>query len=482
MSFRARVLMMFAAFLVLGLTVAGLLVFNSFRQERAFRWGANAQRTQFLVQEMEYFLNRKMMAVQTYILLEDDSEKNQLRLADKELKNRRDVLENWVRSKKSRGRDLAGIDTAMMAVNPIIDRLMELVDQGQRVVAIPEVERDLIPAAQRARVLMEKVKTRVSGDRVYAEQDVARVTEQVHVVSASVVLLALVVGLGLAWSLYQSVMKPMKIIRMWATQIAQGNLDVRLNAKGGGEVLQVARDFDRVIQNLKATLSHPPASEIISPDDTLRLTPEEVQTLAAAVAKSSPALETAEHSVTQALEALPVEAARVTEGASGPQSDETESVLKEAQEAPLTEGPDTPAEGLPSTRAEGAFSPASEEANATPNDVQGPGRIPETPSVISSPSFIPEPLPLEIGAPGEPMILGEPALEMPHEPAVESPLPPAPDTLQEMVSPQAPAKSMETVMNEAYKEKLHNLEEAVDSFRNILDLMGEEHPSKKNLR
>lgn len=250
MSFKTRVILSFGLFILL---VAGLgagLMINSFREEKAFRLGRDALRSQFMAQEIDYFMNKKFKAVEAYVLLQEDLEKTVIDETDGVLKKKFDVWDQWVKTGDASGAELSEIKDVYSGARASEEKVLALMDEGAKPAAMHAITTDFSPLAKKARDKLKEITAKKAEDAVQAERDMQRVVRQGHFTSIAGVFLSLILGIVLAMSLYNSVMLPMKVLFMWSEQIAKGHLHVSLNLPGESEMGRLAHNFNEMMQTL----------------------------------------------------------------------------------------------------------------------------------------------------------------------------------------------------------------------------------------
>jgi hypothetical protein len=97
MTFKTRVILSFGLFVALAAALGAGLIVNSRREESAFRAGRNALRAQFMAQEVDYFVNKKIKSVETYVMFGDDLERYSIQEADGVLDKKFEIWERWTR-------------------------------------------------------------------------------------------------------------------------------------------------------------------------------------------------------------------------------------------------------------------------------------------------------------------------------------------------------------------------------------------------
>ncbi|MGB0723416.1 MAG: ATP-binding protein [Gammaproteobacteria bacterium] len=90
---------------------------------------------------------------------------------------------------------------------------------------------------------------RIGLGRDVTEQRLAEVTEH----GFAYTVLAIVVGVLMAWLMAARMTRRLKVIRDCADQVEQGRTDVRAQLAGSDEVAHVARAFDRMLDNMLAS-------------------------------------------------------------------------------------------------------------------------------------------------------------------------------------------------------------------------------------
>ncbi len=250
MTFKTRVVLSFGLFvlLVVGLG-AGLLV-NTGREEAAFHSGRNALRAQFMAQEIDYFVDKKIKSVEAFVMFREELERYAIQEADAVLAKKLDVWERWVKEGDASGLDLAQVKGVDGGLRTAEEKVGVLMDRGDKAGAMRVVGGEYRGLAKKAREKLKEITAKKVQDAVESERVMQRVVRQSHLTSVAGVLLALILGIVLALNLYNSVMLPMKVLSMWSEQIAKGHLQVTLNIPGESEMGHLAKNFNDMMQTL----------------------------------------------------------------------------------------------------------------------------------------------------------------------------------------------------------------------------------------
>ncbi len=250
MSFKRRVVFSFGLFILLVAGLGGWLFVNGLREEKAFQMGRNSIRVQYMVQDMEYFINRKFRAIENYVMLEDDAEKLQIRQTEATIKKQFSTWERWAIAGEAQPEDLSSVKSIHEEVSRIGDKILRYVDKKRRMSAIRLVDAKFVPKAIEARRRLAEIKEKTIQDTIASEELIMRVVKGNRITSLGGIFLACILGIVLAMYLYNSVMLPMKVISMWTQQISKGNMQVSLNFPGSDEMSTLAKDFNDMVQNL----------------------------------------------------------------------------------------------------------------------------------------------------------------------------------------------------------------------------------------
>lgn len=250
MTFKTRVALSFGFFVLLVAGQGAGLMVNAYREEAAFRSGRNALRAQFMAQEVEYFVTKKIKAVEAYVLLQEELERIVIEESDAVLAKKFEVWERWVKAGDAAPEDLKRVRAAEGGLKALEAKVMALMDEGRRPQAMAIVGGEYRGLAKTAREAIKEIAAKKVQEAVDAERDMQRVVRQSHVTSIAGVLLAVILGVAIAMSLYNSVMLPMKVIAMWSEQIAKGHLHVSLEIPGNSEMGRLAQNFNGMVQSL----------------------------------------------------------------------------------------------------------------------------------------------------------------------------------------------------------------------------------------
>jgi methyl-accepting chemotaxis protein len=250
MTFKTRVTLSFGLFIVLVASLGAGLMINSLREEKAFRLGRNALRSQFMSQEIDYFMSKKFRAVETFVMLQEELEKTVIDETDRVLQKKFEVWEQWVKTGDASAQELAEIKEVYAAARTAEGKILALMDEGSKEGAMRLVGTDFRPLSKKALAKLKELTTKKADDAAQAEATMQRVVRQGHMTSVAGVLLSLVLGIVLAMSLYNSVQLPMKVLTAWSEQIAKGHLHVSLNLPGDSEMGRVASNFNEMMQTL----------------------------------------------------------------------------------------------------------------------------------------------------------------------------------------------------------------------------------------
>lgn len=250
MTFKTRIALSFGLFILLTAGLGAGLMVNSFREEKAFHEGRNALRLQFMTQEVDYFANKKIKAVEAYVLLEEELEKYTIQDVDGVLKKKFEVWESWVKAGDASPAELAQVKDVYASLLAVEGKVLALMEKDSKMAAIQLIGAEFRPLAKQAREKLKEISTRKIQDTVESERVMQRVVRQSHMTSIAGVLLALILGVVLAMNLYNSVMLPMKVLFMWSDQIAKGHLHVSLDIPGNNEMGRLAQNFNDMVQNL----------------------------------------------------------------------------------------------------------------------------------------------------------------------------------------------------------------------------------------
>lgn len=250
MSFKTRVVLSFGLFILLTAGLGSGLMVNSWREEKAFHAGRNALRLQFMTQEIDYFVNKKIKGLETYVLLGEDLEKYVIEEADMVLQKKFDVWAKWVKDGDASPVELAQVRDVHEKLDASEESILNLMESRQKSQAIGLVGGEFRTRSKAAREKLKEITAQKIRDAVEAERSMQRVVRQGHLTSIAGVLLAIILGIVLAMSLYNSVMLPMKVLFMWSDQIAKGRLHVSLDIPGDSEMSRLAQNFNDMVQNL----------------------------------------------------------------------------------------------------------------------------------------------------------------------------------------------------------------------------------------
>jgi methyl-accepting chemotaxis protein len=250
MTFKTRVILSFGLFVALVAALGAGLIVNSRREEAAFRAGRNALRAQFMAQEVDYFVNKKIKSVEAYVMFGEDLERYSIQEADGVLDKKFEVWERWTRDGDASGTDLAQVKSVNAGLRVVEEKVRGLMGMGSKAAAMGTVSGEYRSLAKKAREKLKEIAARKVQEAVESERSVQRVARQSHLTSGAGVLVALILGIALAAGLYNSVMLPMKVLAMWSEQIAKGHLQVTLNIPGNSEVGRIAQNFNGMVQNL----------------------------------------------------------------------------------------------------------------------------------------------------------------------------------------------------------------------------------------
>jgi methyl-accepting chemotaxis protein len=250
MSFKTRIAFSFGLFILLTAGLGAGLMVNSWREEKAFHSGRNALRLQFMTQEVDYFVNKKIRGVEAYVLLGEDLEKYVIEEANMVLQKKFEVWDKWVKSGDASSVELAQVREVYGKLHETEQNIQSLMDRRDKAEAIRLVGGEFRPRAKAARDKLKDITAQKIRDAVEAERAMQRVVRQGHLTSVAGVLLAIILGVVLAMSLYNSVMLPMKVLFMWSDQIAKGRLHVSLDIPGDNEMGRLAQNFNDMVQSL----------------------------------------------------------------------------------------------------------------------------------------------------------------------------------------------------------------------------------------
>lgn len=250
MTFKTRIAMSFGLFILLTAGLGLGLMVNSFREEKAFHSGRNALRVQFMTQEVDYFVNKKIKSVEAYVMLEEELEKYAIVEVDGVLKKKFDMWESWVKAGDASGPELMEVKEVYSGLGIAEGKVLELMERNNKPAAIQLISSEFRPQAKKAREKLKDISGRKVQAAVESERTMQKVVRQSHMTSIAGVLLALILGVVLAMSLYNSVVLPMKVLSMWSDQIAKGHLHVSLDIPGNSEMGHLAQNFNEMVQNL----------------------------------------------------------------------------------------------------------------------------------------------------------------------------------------------------------------------------------------
>jgi methyl-accepting chemotaxis protein len=250
MTFKTRVALSFGLLITLTAGLGGLLMINALREEKAFRLGRNALREQFMAQEIDYFMNKKIKALETYVMLEEELEKIVIDEAESVLKKKFQIWEEWTKTGDASKTDLTQVREIHLGLRQVEEKALGLMDKDAKATAMGLVGGEFRKLSKAAREKLREITAKKVQDAVSAERTMTRVVRQTHMTSIAGVLLAIIVGVALAMSIYNSVMLPMKVIAMWSEQIAKGHLHMSLNLPANSEMGRLAGNFNQMIQSI----------------------------------------------------------------------------------------------------------------------------------------------------------------------------------------------------------------------------------------
>jgi methyl-accepting chemotaxis protein len=249
-TFKTRIAAYFGLFILLTAALGLGLMVNSYREEKAFHAGRNALRAQFMAQEVDYFVNKKIKSVEAYVMLEEELERYSIQEADGVLDKKFETWERWVKEGDASGPELMQVKDVCAGLKAVQQKISTLMDEDLKVPAIKMVNDEFRPLAKKARERLKGIAERKVQEAVESERQMQKVVRQSHMTSVAGVLLAVILGVVLAMSLYNSVMLPMKVLLMWSDQMAKGHLHVSLDIPGNNEMGRLATNFNEMVQNL----------------------------------------------------------------------------------------------------------------------------------------------------------------------------------------------------------------------------------------
>jgi len=97
-----------------------------------------------------------------------------------------------------------------------------------------------------------------------SQQEMVGIERRIRMLSESVVAIGLLISLLLSWWGAARVTRPVRKLAVVAREVSEGNWNARVEEKGGGEIVQLARAFNQMTQQLTEQREHLVQSERVA--------------------------------------------------------------------------------------------------------------------------------------------------------------------------------------------------------------------------
>ena len=154
---------------------------------------------------------------------------------------------------------------------------------------VPALMKDIDSAANELQQALTKIRTIYQHDAENERAGTDRLEQQVKIELIAVLLLAVVVGVGIALFLAQGISRPVRQVAMAARQLAEGDLTVEeLRVSTGDELGEMAKAFNRMTTNLRDLIGRvgKSAQTVASASEQLNSATEQVAQAAQGVAQA----------------------------------------------------------------------------------------------------------------------------------------------------------------------------------------------------
>ena len=137
-------------------------------------------RTRAAVADIDYFVTRRVRALQNYVLLNDEAEKLQFQQAGTQVLQRLAVWRKSSVRREANDPDLPAVAAAFDSLSGPSEKIDALMEKGRRTEAMALVESDFVPASVSALKAIADAKKRSEASAIQAEQDMTAELRRKH--------------------------------------------------------------------------------------------------------------------------------------------------------------------------------------------------------------------------------------------------------------------------------------------------------------
>ena len=286
MKIRTKIAFSSLFFLAVSSGVGAWCYLNIQKEERAFDDSRRAARTRAAVADIDYFVTRRVRALQNYVLLNDEAEKLQFQQAGTQVLQRLAVWRKSAVRREANDPDLPAVAAAFDSLSGPSEKIDALMEKGRRTEAMALVESDFVRASVSALKAIADAKNRSEASAIQAEQDMTAELRRNHWSLLAGVGLVVFFGLVFLVSFYRSVIHPIQLMKSWADRVAQGERNVPWRFPGKNELTDLATSLGEMAIQLTRPKAAPPPAPAPAAAPARGATP-----LSEAPAKAPPALD-----------------------------------------------------------------------------------------------------------------------------------------------------------------------------------------------
>ncbi|MFH1379630.1 MAG: ATP-binding protein [bacterium] len=203
-----------------------------------------------MIKEINFFIDQQLKAVDYYILLEDDDQRRQF---EEYVLVMQDKFSEWygISRNPDMKREVAELNDMYNETIRIAREVIILQKKGKRRNAINMMDSSFIPKEKKLRSTLDMVVKERNQASQQAQEKAQNILKQQAVISQGVIALSVVLGITLSLIIFNSIARPLNILKKGAAAIGDGKLDFRLQLNQNDEFGSLARSFNEMAENLQ---------------------------------------------------------------------------------------------------------------------------------------------------------------------------------------------------------------------------------------
>lgn len=203
-----------------------------------------------MIKEINFFIDQQLRAVDYYILLEDDDERHRF---EEYVAIVQEKFTEWynVGTDPVMKREVAELNDMYNDTIRIARKVIALQRKNRRHKAMQMMNNSFMPVEMKLRKTLETVvkqRRQISQD---AQKKAADILRQQTYISRGIIVLSIILGIVLSLIIFNSIAKPLNILKKGASAIGAGKLDFRLTLDQDDEFGSLAHSFNEMAENLQ---------------------------------------------------------------------------------------------------------------------------------------------------------------------------------------------------------------------------------------